>query len=511
MIFLLELQEFNEGSRRSFNQQQVLLECILAEVKMNNPEIYQAYNEGNTDVMGEVHVEVTGMGYPWNTVDSLKSVFLSDPTSKSRDKYVSIVEALFSHAFFRNHPFDLKAVFALTATHVLTAYPASKPTALPGKRTPLPLRLPRAAAKPVLTQLITLATQPVAHLLPQRESARSFAAHLPNGTDEPDGFDDALFDCLLDDDQLGDHTWANFHDEWDAADLPLQSISSAIGAGSIGKTVTDRPTHPLPLSGAGHTAAGEPLVNVCHTSLSSFRSLAYTSAESLTVTQTLSNREAVSSFPSRFNSTRCTPAFDHSEPLMPTLPDKPRSSAFPERVSADVLPFPVKSDHGFYSRRTTFSPISFSVLSLEDPPLPLEVRRVSLDVDDVRARADSEAALVWMRESSSETSESFEDARVPCCTADSLAPLSTVTPTQFKEIDRPAEYWDSGPLDFDFLDEALESDTDLSAEVLGDLFCPIGLVPVLQVCRPTPKRPFAALGLHGHASSTPTKKRATVL
>lgn len=455
--------------------------------------------DGNSKLLSDVQVEVSGLVYPWSTVDTLKSVFLSDPTSKSRDKYVSIVESLFNHTYFQSNPFDLQLVFSLVVTHVLSAYPASKPSTFPAKRTPLLMRPPRIV-KPVMTQLVRVAKTTAS--LPQRESARLLAAHLSDGHS---GFDESLFDDLLEA-QLSDQPW-EFLDEWDAADVPLQSIAIE----EPEDTIATRPSHPLPLEGAGCTVSGEPLVNVCHSSLATFRPVSYACADLLTQTQ-----ECV-------DSGSDSPSLASTDPSACSIASflgavQSGSKCVTERVN--VLPFPESSGEGVYSRRTSFSLQSFSVLSLADPPGDDYVRAVSFD--------EPRDFSWWERDSLGDNQESFGYVftGVACCTAESAATPSTgpcctlssthvvstaATPTQLEDAcsKPPPPCWDSCDLDLDLMmDAGLDLDLALSAD-LHSIFSPVEPAQLTPVCRPTPKRPFAALGCYLKDLSS-SKRRAVL-
>eukprot|EP01032_Pedospumella_encystans_P019186 gene19186-21822_t len=210
VIFLLELREFNEGSRRSFDQQQVLLECIVTDIKLTSPLVYQSYINGDCKGLAELSIEVVGLESPWDTVDDLKRVLLSDPTSKSREKFVKIVESLFSHTAFLCNPYTLQTVFSLAATHAFTAYPAHLSSVVTKKRTSGKQILPRVSlpksvqARPVLKE---------EEIIAPLESISREMSPAVGMLQSSDGFDASMFDDLMEA-ECDSQPW-DYLDDWD--------------------------------------------------------------------------------------------------------------------------------------------------------------------------------------------------------------------------------------------------------------------------------------------------------
>lgn len=115
VIYLLDFQEFNSISRRAFNQQQVLYNCIVEEMRRGSPHLYQRHvvaNNSPSPTFG-LHgsVPFAALKAPWTNAVQLKRHLLSDPTSKSRDKFVGIIESLFKHPAFALTDPTLAATF----------------------------------------------------------------------------------------------------------------------------------------------------------------------------------------------------------------------------------------------------------------------------------------------------------------------------------------------------------------------------------------------------------------
>ena len=103
-------------SRRAFNQQYVLYNSILQELERACPlltaKLQNRKNDEPYSNTRQVDVEVTYLQSPWTTTTYLKKHLLSDPTAKSRDKFVAIVETLLSHEKLAQVGTDLRTVFA---------------------------------------------------------------------------------------------------------------------------------------------------------------------------------------------------------------------------------------------------------------------------------------------------------------------------------------------------------------------------------------------------------------
>lgn len=60
----------------------------------------QSRNSARPDTTVNIDIRIEVLQAPWNSIPQLKKHLLSDPTSKSRDKFFSIVESLFNHTAF---------------------------------------------------------------------------------------------------------------------------------------------------------------------------------------------------------------------------------------------------------------------------------------------------------------------------------------------------------------------------------------------------------------------------
>jgi len=530
VIFLLELREFNEGSRRSFDQQQVLLECIITDIKLTSPLAYQSYIEGDCKGLAQLSIEVTGMESPWNTVADLKRVLLSDPTSKSREKFVKIVESLFSHTAFLCNPYTLQTVFSLAATHALTAYPAHLSSAVSKKRTsgkqisPRPILPKTIQARPVLQE----------EVVPPLESTSREMSPAVGMLQSSDGFDASMFDDLMDA-ECDSQPW-DYLDDWDTADAPLPSRGLSSG----------RPVHPLLLPAVGSTGKDEPTVRAAVDSRCLFRSITHDCEKPTLATEETMRTESACSV---------------------------LSHATVDRV--DILPFPESFEKSVYARRTSFSVQSFSVLSLNDDSqvtTECAAGATSTPSDDVttsRASTEEVHSLVHgavgqcgkrMRAVTFDSTihEETEGAVLPCsfpsphCASVMMHVVSTsTTPTQHvcaghdnhtavadssdvtamstkMSFCAPAATpaaaaaspcWDSAELDFDLeldfaLDFAVEEGPVFELEQAKgvtpqDSFHhteAAPLAPSVAVCRPTPKRRVMLLDDHPDDAS-PAKRR----
>jgi hypothetical protein len=122
LISLIELREINNSSRRSFNQHQIFLECIVEELELAGPALYNSYKAGQAASSGLV-VAVSGIEHPWNDVLQLRQLLLSDPTTKSKVKFLGITDSLLGHAVVQNAGSDFNALFLDAVKKAIFTYP----------------------------------------------------------------------------------------------------------------------------------------------------------------------------------------------------------------------------------------------------------------------------------------------------------------------------------------------------------------------------------------------------
>jgi hypothetical protein len=142
VIYMLEFHEFNAASRRAFNQQQVLFDCIKEELQRANPllhALFAARLRGGADSdESQVEVVITDLTPPWTSAALLKKHLLSDPTAKSRDKFVGILESLFDHSALTQYGDDLRFAFAQVVTKIVYGFSIASMNRVGGSRTSSP-------------------------------------------------------------------------------------------------------------------------------------------------------------------------------------------------------------------------------------------------------------------------------------------------------------------------------------------------------------------------------------
>lgn len=131
VIYLSEGREINESSRRSFNQPRVLIECIIEELRTTSQEVFNDYRLGKSTPSTHA-VAAVGIEHPWTDIFTLRTLILSDPTTKSKEKFISIVDYLLNHPVLRNAGCDFEVLFNDVVHKVIFAYPQlSGPSCLP--------------------------------------------------------------------------------------------------------------------------------------------------------------------------------------------------------------------------------------------------------------------------------------------------------------------------------------------------------------------------------------------
>jgi hypothetical protein len=176
MIFILHNNFFRFGTRRAFNQVEVLYNCILEEVHASDFDFYdelskQAYLEqlNWADKMDVKHLNnnphngdgeddqgfamereemsnllisvncankfpdlaVADIAFPWNSVETLKNHLLRDPPSKSKQKYMLIIDYLTSHRSFLKSSLDFTDLIKATICKVLAYFGSNRSELVP--------------------------------------------------------------------------------------------------------------------------------------------------------------------------------------------------------------------------------------------------------------------------------------------------------------------------------------------------------------------------------------------
>ncbi|KAJ1432697.1 hypothetical protein B484DRAFT_429796 [Ochromonadaceae sp. CCMP2298] len=106
IIGILDVEACNLGTRRKFNQQKELCECIQ--------EIRSTTNADDEDKVCVVSVEGE-----WSNISSLRALLDSDAPYKSKDKYTFIMNVLLNHKVLADFNFDLRDVISAAVRKIL--------------------------------------------------------------------------------------------------------------------------------------------------------------------------------------------------------------------------------------------------------------------------------------------------------------------------------------------------------------------------------------------------------
>lgn len=94
----------------------------MREIQRSCPVLYETHLAtrlaSHANYPPNVAVNFVALKAPWSTSAQLKKHLLSDPTSKSREKFVGIIQSLFSNAAFSNAESSLTATFQRVVTKV---------------------------------------------------------------------------------------------------------------------------------------------------------------------------------------------------------------------------------------------------------------------------------------------------------------------------------------------------------------------------------------------------------
>jgi hypothetical protein len=119
VFYLLEFNQFQSASRRAYNQQQVLYNCIRNEQQRAHPALYAAHvNRDGKQNEEKIRVAIHNL----RSAVMLKKHLLSDPTAKSRTKFLSILEYLFGHEIVTRNGNDLRITFSKLVEKVVYGF-----------------------------------------------------------------------------------------------------------------------------------------------------------------------------------------------------------------------------------------------------------------------------------------------------------------------------------------------------------------------------------------------------
>lgn len=96
LIYFFENDAFKPAVRREFNQQKVLSECLLRELQYRCSGLGQMRLDRVQCSNFIINVHVDKILYPWNHIDSIRTIVVKCPPSKSKKKYVEVVNQLCS-------------------------------------------------------------------------------------------------------------------------------------------------------------------------------------------------------------------------------------------------------------------------------------------------------------------------------------------------------------------------------------------------------------------------------
>lgn len=384
-----------------------------------------AKNSTTTSLGPDEILPFAALKTPWSSAAQLRRHLLSDPTSKSRDKFVGIVESLFKHSAFSLSDISLTGTFEklvlkvafvfknVLAGDVQCAASASaslssdSSVSLRGKTKSKKRRFstrgdsdpeddreddevccdPVAETNGSQASTLDIAEPPRKLRYVTRSSTdgfrpstavhreaplqcryradrRAVRQHMPlirpdmhpvgvtshrvgpldpyfsRDEDDPGRAVECVFDsALFDDHHIGTDLDC---EQWDFLDDWAWQHNAGPTVITYTTLNSPRPSHPLPLHGAGFTLQGQPVTNASQHALSSFRSIAHTTVPSFDDLGRALESPSPALWPEQHN------AHAHGPPLRSPSDASP-ASAFP--ISA---PFPDNCAPSIYARRTTF-------------------------------------------------------------------------------------------------------------------------------------------------------------
>eukprot|EP00601_Ochromonadales_sp_CCMP2298_P004971 CAMPEP_0173191146 /NCGR_PEP_ID=MMETSP1141-20130122/12728_1 /TAXON_ID=483371 /ORGANISM="non described non described, Strain CCMP2298" /LENGTH=271 /DNA_ID=CAMNT_0014115313 /DNA_START=163 /DNA_END=975 /DNA_ORIENTATION=- len=106
IVGILDFESFNLASRRKFNQQKVLCECILQEIDSLDPDADKS----------QVFAVVDST---WSDLSALRTFLDSNAPYKSKDKYFFIMNVLLSHQVLAELNFNLEEAVNVAVRKIL--------------------------------------------------------------------------------------------------------------------------------------------------------------------------------------------------------------------------------------------------------------------------------------------------------------------------------------------------------------------------------------------------------
>mmetsp|Transcript_15820 Transcript_15820/g.17129 ORF Transcript_15820/g.17129 Transcript_15820/m.17129 type:complete len:632 (+) Transcript_15820:365-2260(+) len=171
LIFILHNNYFRFATRRAFNQLEVLYDCILEEVKISHPIFFEKlqgldFQEGLSwpveqsatiyeDTSEEEEqailsreedsnllisfacaakfpgLEIEDIAFPWGSIEELKGRMIEDPPSKSKQKFLAIIDYLSRHHSFTHHEFSFPDLLRAAVCKVLAYFGSNRSVLLP--------------------------------------------------------------------------------------------------------------------------------------------------------------------------------------------------------------------------------------------------------------------------------------------------------------------------------------------------------------------------------------------
>lgn len=142
IVSILDTDLFSASTRRAFNQQKVLHDAILREIKQTNaktenspgvdgsqlPDIATKqegvqfiFNRGEV-IPEHVVLRIEALNGPWTDLYHLKQAMVDTPTTKSRAKYLQIVDLLMNHSALELYQFNLQDCLNAIVRKVIKGY-----------------------------------------------------------------------------------------------------------------------------------------------------------------------------------------------------------------------------------------------------------------------------------------------------------------------------------------------------------------------------------------------------
>jgi hypothetical protein len=112
IVGILDSTDFNLAARRKFNQQQILCECINAEVFEQYPDNYPPQQEA------VIIVRVDAM---WSDLSLLAEYLEANAPYKSKDKYKSILGILSNHTVLENLDYDMDRAINMAVAKITSS------------------------------------------------------------------------------------------------------------------------------------------------------------------------------------------------------------------------------------------------------------------------------------------------------------------------------------------------------------------------------------------------------